>query len=349
MGGCRPITPRAPAGPGAQALTPLERLLDSNGTLNLTTGFSGSLDPRGWEMRTDPNGAPRFVRSSQVPATTAPLNLTAVPDDTAWDGQFDLPGAGNNVFALAVSGSSLYVGGTFTMLGTVSINHIARWDSVIGGWKSLANGVDGSVTALAVSGSSLFAGGGFIHACGNDTCSSGNLTVNHVAQWNGAAWTALGSGVNNNVNALAASGGSLFAGGLFSQAGGLVVNNIAQWNGASWSALGNGVNNTVNALAASGGNLFVGGAFTQACGNPACSAGNLTVNHVAQWNGASWSSLGSGVNDTVNALAVSGGSLFVGGAFTRGLWQRGLQQRQPERSTASRSGTARAGRRWAAG
>ena len=118
-------------------------------------------------------------------------------------------------------GSNLYVGGTFN-----DARHSEREPSRplgcwFGGWESLANGVDGSVTALAVSGSSLFAGGGFIHACGNATCSSGNPTVNHIAQWNGAAWSALGNGVNNNVNALAVSGGSLFAGGSFTQAGGL--------------------------------------------------------------------------------------------------------------------------------
>src|SRR5262249_12620255 len=34
------------------------------------------------------------------------------------------------------------------------------------------------------------------------------------------------------------------------------------------------------------------------------------------WNGSSWSALGSGMNDTVAALAVSGSDLYAGGYFT---------------------------------
>jgi hypothetical protein len=46
-------------------------------------------------------------------------------------------------------------------------------------------------------------------------------------------------------------------------------------------------------------------------------AGGVPANHVAKWDGSAWSALGSGVNDTVNALAVDGaGHLFVGGCFT---------------------------------
>ncbi len=295
----------------AQSLTPLERLLNDDGTLNLTTGFSGSIDVSGWAMRADANGVPRFMHTNETSVN---------PDDANWDGRFDLPGASSNVFALAVNGNNLYVGGTFTTIGTVSANHIARWDSRSGGWTSLANGVDGNVTALAVNGSILYVGGIFTRVCGNATCSSDNVMVNNIAQWNGtaSAWSALGSGVNSNVTALAVSGSNLYVGGLFTLASGLMVNHIAQWNGtaSAWSALGSGVNDSVNALAVSGSNLFVGGVFTQACGNAACNSSNLTVNHIAQWNGSTWSALSSGVNDNVTALAVGGSSLYVGGSFS---------------------------------
>jgi hypothetical protein len=201
----------------------------------------------------------------------------------------------------------------------MSVNHIASWDIQSGGWTALANGVDGNVTVLAVSGSILYVGGIFTRACGNATCSSDNLTVNNIAQWNGttSTWSALGNGVNSNVTALAVSGSNLYVGGLFTLASGLMVNHIAQWNGSNWSALGSGVNDSVNALAVSSSNLFVGGVFTEACGNAACNSGNLTVNHLAQWNGSNWSALGSGVNDNVTALATSGSNLYVGGVFTQ--------------------------------
>ena len=37
--------------------------------------------------------------------------------------------------------------------------------------------------------------------------------------------------------------------------------------------------------------------------------------NIAKWNGSAWSSLGSGVIDRVNALAVSRQKLYVGGQF----------------------------------
>ena len=34
------------------------------------------------------------------------------------------------------------------------------------------------------------------------------------------------------------------------------------------------------------------------------------------WNGSAWSSIGSGVNNSAAALAISGSTLYVGGAFS---------------------------------
>ena len=80
--------------------------------------------------------------------------------------------------------------------------------------------------------------------------------------------------------------------------------------GGSWSTLGSGMNGYVNALAWDGsGNLYAGGDFT--------TAGGVTANYVAKWNGTSWSALGSGINGTVNSFALDGsGNLYAGGIFT---------------------------------
>jgi trimeric autotransporter adhesin len=64
----------------------------------------------------------------------------------------------------------------------------------------------------------------------------------------------------------------------------------------------------VNALAVSGSTLYAGGDFT--------TAGGSAANYIAQWNGSSWSALGSGMNSDVYALAVSGSTLYAGGDFT---------------------------------
>ena len=58
--------------------------------------------------------------------------------------------------------------------------------------------------------------------------------------------------------------------------------------------------------------LFAGGWFTI--------AGGRRANHVARWDGQRWSSLGRGVNDAVDALAIfdngEGEALYVGGGFS---------------------------------
>ena len=110
---------------------------------------------------------------------------------------------------------------------------------------------------FAAPGNTLYAGGAFTNA--------GGIQANHIAQWNGTNWSALGSGINGAVYALAESGNTLYAGGYFSMAGGIPASDIAQWNGSSWSALGSGVG-TVAALAESGGTLYAGGEFTTAGG-----------------------------------------------------------------------------------
>jgi len=43
------------------------------------------------------------------------------------------------------------------------------------------------------------------------------------------------------------------------------------------------------------GNLYIGGGFVV--------VGNVIANNIAKWNGSSWSALGSGMDNTVSALA----------------------------------------------
>ncbi len=122
------------------------------------------------------------------------------------------------------------------------------------------------------------------------------------------SWSAVGSGMNNVVDAFATYDGQLYAGGSFTTAGGVSANRTAVWNGTSWSALGTGMNSTVYTLAAYDGKLYAGGIFGTADGN--------TASYVASWNGTDWNAVGSGMNNTVEALVVYDGQLYAGGTFT---------------------------------
>ena len=211
-------------------------------------------------------------------------------------------------------------------------------------WGSLGGvaGANGTVWAVVVDGSGhLYIGGAFTVV--------GNTTANYIAEWNGSSWSALGSGMNKPVLALAVSGGTLFAGGQFTSAGGSAANYVAQWNGSSWSALGSGTGNPVQALALLGSTLYAAegasaGYYVLQWNGSSWSAPDLscwfngpvhalvvsgstlyaggefgdTINHasyVAQWNGSSWLAVGSGVGGSVYALAASGGTLYAGGQF----------------------------------
>ena len=174
-------------------------------------------------------------------------------------------------------------------------------------WAPLGAGFDDDVVnALAWSDGTLYAGGYFSEA--------GGVAVNQIAQWDGEAWSPLGTGVDTvggYVMAMLAVDGKLYVGGEFDSIGGVPANNIAAWDGASWTNLGAGVSSEgfpcVFALAHDGTNLYAGGDFS--------TAGETNANFIARWDGETWHPLGNGMDDEVYALSIVGTNLFAGGVF----------------------------------
>ena len=160
-------------------------------------------------------------------------------------------GAQNEVRALAVSGTDLYVGGFFTSVyssGTTSVGstgYIAKWNG--SAWSALGGGAQNEVWALAVSGTKLYVGGTFTSVYSSGTTSVGS--TGYIAKWEESAWSALGGGAQTYVTSLAVSGTDLYAGGLFTSVyspGTTPVHDtkkIAKWNGTRWSAPGGGLPN----------------------------------------------------------------------------------------------------------
>ena len=102
-------------------------------------------------------------------------------------------GVNNVVFALAVSGNEVVVGGDFTSAGGVSANRVARFNTQTNTWSTLgtgsSNGVSGGfVFALAVVGNEVVVGGLFT--------SAGGVSANNVARFNTQTntWSTLGTG-----------------------------------------------------------------------------------------------------------------------------------------------------------
>jgi hypothetical protein len=228
---------------------------------------------------------------------------------------------GPRVEALAVGGGgTLYAGGRFDSANGVLARNVARWDGT--NWTALGTGIYTEnpdympVNALAADAyGNLYAGGYFKTA--------GGVAANSIAKWDGVSWSPLGTGVEypegflGRIEALAVDGrGNLYAGGLFSRAGGVDATSVAKWDGTSWSPLGAGVRvgesaGVVNVLALDDrGAVYVAGIFT--------TAGDVSVNNIAKWDGTNWSALGAGMGDgTVYGLAVDrSGNLYAGGYFS---------------------------------
>ena len=250
-----------------------------------------------------------YVGGSFTTAGGVVANNIAKWDGSGWSALGSGMGGGGNyhdVLALAVSGTNLYAGGRFTKAGGMEAYYIAKWNGI--SWSALGSGIGGlglngtSVRTLAVSGTNLYAGGYFTMA--------GGVSANCVAKWDGSAWSALGSGVfgmnGTAVLALALSGTNLYVGGAFDQAGGVTAVGIAKWDGSAWSALRQWQTGQyspyVTALALSGTNLYVA-----AVEWPSVS--------ISKWDGSFWSTLVYDMGGGVNALAINGVALYVGGGF----------------------------------
>ncbi len=221
------------------------------------------------------------------------------------------------IYAITVDATgNVYAAGNFHQSDTFAA--VAKWNGV--SWD-LLGGMNSNINALlADNNGNLYVGGQFTMA--------GGVNALAIARWNGSTWSAMGSGLNGpEVYSLAMDvNGNIYAGGNFTYTGdGMPAKYLAKWDGLTWSPLGTGLTGGGGNYYTPGvramvfddnGNLYVGGNFN--------TAGGLTANHIAKWNGSSWSTLSNGVSyydrnayDGVNALAVdASNNLYVGGQFT---------------------------------
>jgi hypothetical protein len=156
------------------------------------------------------------------------LTVTNCYNVMRFDGTYDrIVGTGldNNVVAMTVLGTNLYVAGLFANAGGIAASHIAKWDG--NNWSAVGGGVvgNGTISSLTTLGNNLYAGGSFTNI--------GGVSATHIAKWDGTNWSALGSGVavgSASVLSLAAFGPDLYAGGSFRSAGGKSSYSLGRWN-----------------------------------------------------------------------------------------------------------------------
>ncbi len=227
-------------------------------------------------------------------AATGFTNTTA--DPARWSGSAWVPltAAGDTTGSVTSAvafddggggGEALFFAGPMTAGGVALNGGIGRWDGT-------------RVTAV---GSGLEAGGSAVFVLDDGTGPALYAVAGaagRIARWNGSGWTTLGSPLGVQIATLAVadlgSGPRLYAAG----------NGVFRWNGAFWASLGGP--GSVLALAGFQGTLYAGG-------------GSFWVpSEVLQrYDGAAWSAVSGAPDDTVEALEVWNGALYLGGSFVR--------------------------------
>ena len=306
-----------------------------------------------------PSGSTVFVGGNWASVGGVYRNGLAALDEitgqaTAWNPNVNAGGSYSAVYALAVSGNTVYAGGYFTTIGSgtgaVTRNNIAAIDATTGlatDWDPYAYFSDGGgeVDALAVSpdGNTVYAGGHFDHIGGTYRsyiaaldATPGSETFGLATDWN--------PGSNGEVVALALSsdGNTIYAGGYFTYIGGAPRNYIAALDTtvatppptspARGNRLADGVsgdatpwdpnaNSWVNSLAlsADGNTVYAGGAFTSIGSGESVLTRNRIAAIDANPNSATFmiaTSWDPNANSNVEALAVAGGDVYTGGYFS---------------------------------
>lgn len=237
--------------------------------------------------------------------------VVAQNTEPRWDDRFWSYGVDGEVHASAMDGDgNLYIAGAFKRAGGLAVYGLAKWDGVR--WESLGQGfgprVNGSIRDIVFDGTgNLIVGGDFYEVVQDD---GSIVPARNLATWNGSSWSAMGTGVNGIVHALAlGSDNTVYIGGEFSQDGAeeFELSKVAGWNGSNLDPVGNGLGTfssvVVRDLAvADDGSIYAAG--TELSGG------------LFKWDGQNWSSFGARHGGSVHALVVdSNDQIYIGGTF----------------------------------
>ena len=241
-------------------------------------------------------------------------HLAAVSADgsgavTAWNPQIaSAPGDSSDVHEVAISETTVYVGGLFDEVSGAVRNDAAAigTDGVLRSWNPIPNG---QVLTIALSGSSAFVGGYLTAA--------GGTARNHVAAVDAdGVLTAWNPKPNGPVLSLAIAGSTVYLGGQFTRIGDVQRNfaaavgsdgTLGAWNPDLSTTNPNG-DGSVCALVMDGSTVYLGGRFSH--------VGGVTRNYVAAIGaGGTLEAWNPNPNGAVLSLAVSGPTVYLGGLF----------------------------------
>jgi hypothetical protein len=289
---------------------------DVDGTA--TRAYLAALDPgTGAVTAWNPTGLNGVVQGMIVTPTavyvggefTAPRNYLAAFSPTnagllPWD-----PNPDYFAQPAAISGSTVYIDGSFSHVGGQSHESIAAVDATTGAVAGFNPTIgQDTVNAVAVSGTAVYLGGSFTtsNGAGQDYLEAVELGTGDALPWN--------PGVTGSVNTLQLEGSTLYVGGGFSgsdSAGGADRNFAAAIDtttGAAtpWNPNANGA---VNGIVSSGTSFGLIGQFSgvdEVARNNAAAL-STTTGAVTAWN--------PDANGTLYAVQPDGSTVWIGGDF----------------------------------
>ena len=204
-----------------------------------------------------------------------------------------------------------YIGGRFTLVGSLTRNNIAHINSdgsVDAVWNPNPsnNLTSDMIYSIAVSGTDIYVGGYFVNI--------GGQARNYIAKLNntnGNADTSWNPNAGSYVFKIAISGNDIYAGGMFLIIGGQTRHYIAKLNSTNGNAdttWNPAANNGVNIIAINGTDIFAGGSFSN--------IGGLARTYLAKLNntnGAADATWNPAANQQVLTIAISGTDIYAGG------------------------------------
>lgn len=259
-----------------------------------------------------------------------PQPMIATPFDQCWyDENWHLTSGLNSNFtfltSLKIYNNTLYLGGDFGVekwngvswdgsLSYILSQAMEQYDNKLYTGGNDLRFFDGVTWNLASTGSllgieALSVFKGELYACGFFTQIDG-ITFNHIAKWNGSAWSAVESGLPNfDRLCMAVYNNELYIGGNFLASQGYPSDYIMKWNDTTWLPVGIGANGPVTALDSAYGHLFAGGDFT--------SIDSVDANHIAEYDGQ-WHAMSTGLSPSyveVNCIYPYHQQIYVGGKY----------------------------------
>lgn len=259
-------------------------------------------------------GGDFFIIGGQPRNNVAALDVNG--DLSAWNPSATRDyGQPVGVYALAISGNTVYVGGLFDYVDGQSRGNLAAVDAVTGkpsAWNPIAYA--GGVGVLVVSGGTLYVGGGFSDVSGQyrSYLAAFDMASGVLTSWDPSAFFM--SGFTGSVRALAVANNVVYAGGSFLTIGGQARNHLAAIDASTGTAKAwdpnPGGNGYMYALTLAGSKIYAGGWFTSIAGQ---SRNYLAELDIASGAATSWN---PDADSYVNAIAMSGNTVYVGGVFS---------------------------------